>query len=140
MGEIAEMMLDGTMCSSCGEYLGTDNGYPTQCAGCGGEEVEEHHVPIRRHNKAAKVQCPFCPRKTKRAGLADHIQEKHPERTASAPADKIIVTSAMLGEAAIGTAVEIMRIDKDKFFVRVHPDDAKLCKEISDRIAAANKS
>lgn len=39
MGEIAEMMLDGTLCSSCGEALigGPDDeisGYPMQCAGC----------------------------------------------------------------------------------------------------------
>lgn len=35
MGEYAEMMLDGTCCSSCGEYLGSNNGYATQCSGCG---------------------------------------------------------------------------------------------------------
>jgi hypothetical protein len=34
MGEAAEMMLDGTCCSSCGEYLGGDEGYPVQCAAC----------------------------------------------------------------------------------------------------------
>ncbi len=39
MGDIANMMLDGTMCQQCGEYLGTDNGYPTTCAGCGGDEL-----------------------------------------------------------------------------------------------------
>ena len=33
-GEIAEMMLDGTMCSVCGEYLGEDAGYPVTCGGC----------------------------------------------------------------------------------------------------------
>lgn len=34
-GEIAEMMLDGTLCEGCGEYMGGDAGYPRRCAGCG---------------------------------------------------------------------------------------------------------
>ena len=37
MGEIAEMMLDGTMCAGCGEWLngGEDgDGYPGYCASC----------------------------------------------------------------------------------------------------------
>lgn len=34
MGEIADMMLDGTLCSGCGEYLGGDCGYVTLCEGC----------------------------------------------------------------------------------------------------------
>jgi len=38
MGEYADMMLDGTVCQHCGEYLGTDNGYPTSCAACEGDE------------------------------------------------------------------------------------------------------
>ena len=32
MGEISEMMLDGTLCEGCGEYIGSDNGYPTYCS------------------------------------------------------------------------------------------------------------
>lgn len=31
MGEIAEMMLDGTLCAMCGVYIGTDSGIPTYC-------------------------------------------------------------------------------------------------------------
>lgn len=37
MGEIAEMMLDGTMCQCCGEWLndGEDgDGFPMYCEGC----------------------------------------------------------------------------------------------------------
>lgn len=36
MGEIADMMLDGTLCQSCGEYLDSDNDCPTYCAACEG--------------------------------------------------------------------------------------------------------
>lgn len=37
MGEIAEMMLDGTMCAGCGEFLndGEDgDGFPGYCSAC----------------------------------------------------------------------------------------------------------
>lgn len=41
MGDIAEMMLDGTLCSSCGEYLEEGenidqviSGIPNDCYGC----------------------------------------------------------------------------------------------------------
>lgn len=33
MGEIADMMLDGTLCQICGVYLG-GNGYPQTCDSC----------------------------------------------------------------------------------------------------------
>lgn len=54
MGEIAEMMLDGTLCSSCGEYLGSDaDGYPIQCLGCEGDDAERT-APKRAMGKATK--------------------------------------------------------------------------------------
>lgn len=43
MGEIADMMLDGTTCQGCGEFLrdGSDGpGYPGYCAGCARDERE----------------------------------------------------------------------------------------------------
>lgn len=42
MGEVAEMMLDGTMCCSCGEFLGGDEGYPVECEDCKCEGVQEN--------------------------------------------------------------------------------------------------
>lgn len=54
MGEIADMMLDGTMCSSCGVWLhdGADGpGYPQLCGSCGRSERT-----FRGH------QCADCPR------------------------------------------------------------------------------
>lgn len=44
MGEIAEMMLDGTMCSLCGEFLndGEDgDGFPGYCEGCKATMMDE---------------------------------------------------------------------------------------------------
>ena len=43
MGEIADMMLDGTLCSSCGEFLDSDGGYPMQCPACAGDGGSEYH-------------------------------------------------------------------------------------------------
>jgi hypothetical protein len=34
MGDIAEMMLDGTLCEQCGTYMGNAIGYPRVCRGC----------------------------------------------------------------------------------------------------------
>lgn len=49
MGEIAEMMLDGTMCQLCGEFLfdGEDgDGIPMYCAACDpGDEGEDWGLP-----------------------------------------------------------------------------------------------
>lgn len=52
MGEIAEMMIDGTMCAGCGEFLhdGEDGpGFPGYCESCsphyeGDAEVDEEEV------------------------------------------------------------------------------------------------
>ena len=44
MGEIAELILDGTMCCVCGEWLhdGEDgDGYPMMCDACAAEQGEE---------------------------------------------------------------------------------------------------
>ena len=32
MGEIAEMMLDGTLCEGCGEFIGEGDGFPQYCS------------------------------------------------------------------------------------------------------------
>ena len=34
MGEYAEMTLDGTLCESCGVYMGEGYGYPQRCDDC----------------------------------------------------------------------------------------------------------
>jgi hypothetical protein len=34
MGDVADMMLEGILCESCGEYLGDGDGYPVSCFGC----------------------------------------------------------------------------------------------------------
>jgi len=43
VGEIAEMMLDGTLCQCCGVYLGNEsNGdFPQYCSSCARDAREE---------------------------------------------------------------------------------------------------
>lgn len=85
MGEIAEMMLDGTMCEGCGEWMGDilagadAPGFPRYCCehcardrGAGPELVAAGNEWSRQ-----KVSCPYCNRRVKAAGLAQHVQAKH---------------------------------------------------------------
>lgn len=62
MGEIADMMLDGTMCQGCGEFLhdGEDGpGYPGWCESC--RPRDEARTPTIRAIKPAKgVPHEFC--------------------------------------------------------------------------------
>jgi hypothetical protein len=96
MGEIAEAMLDGTMCQCCGEYLGTDAGYPITCAGCKAEERREARVPrfdryaIKDNPKIAKpsdpvrhgdkMSCPFCVKRVKVTGFGQHMLDQHRDK------------------------------------------------------------
>ena len=50
MGEISEMILDGTLCEQCGEYIGDEVGFPRSCYSCGGEGEEEEE-PIWEKEK-----------------------------------------------------------------------------------------
>ena len=88
MGDIADMMLDGTMCQWCGEWLhdGEDGpGYPGLCASCAREErrtrnEQTQHVP-------EKVKCPTCGKRVKAVGLADHQRDAHGVRDPSTKAN-----------------------------------------------------
>jgi len=71
MGEIAEMMLDGTLCEGCGEFLGAGTGYPVRCGSCQNEGQPQRKAAVR------KAVCPTCGRKVKEIGLAQHIRDAH---------------------------------------------------------------
>ncbi len=96
MGEIAEAMLDGTMCSQCGEYLGGDEGFPVVCAGC--RRAERHQPRVPPMNRYAikdaprihrpgdprrlgdKMSCPFCVSRVKVTGFGDHMLTQHSDK------------------------------------------------------------
>lgn len=83
MGEIADAMLDGTLCAGCGAYIGNDAGYPLYC----GPACEPDRAPRIRVAKATKskglvsrdIPCPECRRTVTKSGLADHMLAKHPQ-------------------------------------------------------------
>lgn len=88
MGEIAEMMLDGTLCECCGCFIDADgDGIPrycsTQCAqdrGAGSAtKPGKRSSPIGMSPKPVKqqVKCPVCSRMVKITGLGQHVKDAH---------------------------------------------------------------
>lgn len=81
MGEIADMMLDGTLDCVTGEYLGADTGYPVTT-----EEGHPNKIPYvgyygektgGNHNKR-DTQCPKCNKMVRgQGGLEMHMKAKH---------------------------------------------------------------
>ncbi len=56
MGEIAAMMLDGTLCEGCGAYLeGDAAGFPRRCDDCAREVRFELGTP-----RTGRVKCAHC--------------------------------------------------------------------------------
>lgn len=79
MGEVAEMMLDGTLCEGCGEYMGSDGfGIPRYCSaqcardrGAGWHEEDDRPRPKGPTRKTH--QCKACRRYFRgEQGLRDH--------------------------------------------------------------------
>jgi hypothetical protein len=58
MGEIADMMLDGTLCEQCGEFIDEGGGFPRLCASCSSEadksEKKNDVFPKRKPGKKKK--------------------------------------------------------------------------------------
>ncbi len=92
MGEIAEMMMDGTLCEGCGVFLNDDvPGYPCRCGDCAREaRADRKAANIAAHNERQvaqkKTPCPTCGRRVKAVGLANHIKDAHPALTAAGAA------------------------------------------------------
>lgn len=109
MGEYAEMMLDGTCCSSCGEFLDIDGlvtgefepqGYPGLCASCRRDERREARAPrfdrykVKNNPRVSApgdpirqgdtMACPFCVKRVKVVGFGDHMLDQHREKWPSA--------------------------------------------------------
>lgn len=92
MGEVAEMMMDGTLCQGCGVFINEDApGHPCSCRDCGAEDkAASKSAKVRAHQERQaaqkKVPCPTCGRRVKAAGLADHIRDSHAAAALTAPA------------------------------------------------------
>jgi hypothetical protein len=77
MGEIADMMLDGTLCVQCGVFIGNPVGYPVNC-GCESDSMSVPG-PSRKKPKAKKtIPCAHCPKKFGSPEARDqHTQAAH---------------------------------------------------------------
>jgi Zn finger protein HypA/HybF involved in hydrogenase expression len=78
MGDIADMMIDGTLCEGCGVYIeGSGAGFPRRCGACKTDSrantQPRHSTPSNR----AKVACKVCGRHVKAVGLDQHMRDKH---------------------------------------------------------------
>jgi Zn finger protein HypA/HybF involved in hydrogenase expression len=84
MGEVAEMMLDGTLCEGCGVFLNDEpTGYPCRCSGCAAEAKTERAAQNitanqKIHAEQKKIPCMVCGRKVKTIGMSNHIKDAHP--------------------------------------------------------------
>lgn len=48
MGDIADMMLEGTLCEGCGEFMGDGDGYARRCRGCRDERQPQAAKPGKK--------------------------------------------------------------------------------------------
>lgn len=72
MGDIADMMLDGTLCEGCGVTLrGPPPGYPRYCS----RRCQQDRQPARP--QSTKTACPICKKRVKNHGLANHMKDAH---------------------------------------------------------------
>lgn len=92
MAEISDAMLDGTLCASCGEYLGgTEHDMPLLCSRCAKDRRAAGHLverlgkfyldagvkPSTHKHPRVKLKCPTCGRMVKAVGLSDHTRTLH---------------------------------------------------------------
>ncbi|KKL10832.1 hypothetical protein LCGC14_2551890 [marine sediment metagenome] len=74
MGEMANYMLNGDDCESCGDYIGPGPGYPRNCAACQPEADRSEKEQKRKRAESRKAKKnptgPFVLRKRDRAWLA----------------------------------------------------------------------
>jgi len=72
MGEISEMMLDGTLCECCGTFLGDAEGFVRRCSACQREEKKDSPLFVK-----GKIHCFACGKAKKLAGMKNHLKDAH---------------------------------------------------------------
>lgn len=74
MGEVADMMINGDLCESCGVYLeGEGEGFPRYCRSCNRPDQDYRaSKPCK-----TKAQCYICHKWVKSIGLPQHIRDAH---------------------------------------------------------------
>lgn len=56
MGDQADMMMDGTMCQSCGVYIGNGEGFPVSCNDCGRDKIENPWTVQKEQARQKKIR------------------------------------------------------------------------------------
>lgn len=75
MGEIAEMMLDGTICEGCGVFL-EGEGFPRYCS----PACDPSSYVDLKGTEVGRPACPTCDKRLRNeTGLRQHIRDKHGE-------------------------------------------------------------
>ena len=83
MGDVADMMLDGTLCAGCGQSLDMEPcGYPMYCGECGdfpgAEVVIKTTIDIQKPAAQNPAACPDCNKRFKNGyALGAHWDAKH---------------------------------------------------------------
>ena len=78
MGDMSDMMLDGTLCQGCGVFLNEDApGFPCSCRDCMAEKKKAKSAAYQPPKP--KTKCTVCGRKVKPTGLSDHMRDAHKE-------------------------------------------------------------
>lgn len=88
MGEIAEMMLDGTLCQGCGVFLSEQPaGHPCCCVECA-PDFDESESPKKNSSeglqKQQRVKC-TCGRWIAPRGMQRHIHDFHKDKPKPIP-------------------------------------------------------
>ncbi len=78
MGDLTDMILDGTLCEGCGVYLGEPVDYPRRCHRCQKDQrVDALKTATHTHYRETKTRCPQCGKRVKITGLTDHVRDAH---------------------------------------------------------------
>lgn len=78
MGEIAEMMLDGTLCEGCGVHLPGDGfGVPRRCRDCKPDAPKDHASNLATPRRQAKVRSSKADAPKWKGDAADNISVRY---------------------------------------------------------------
>lgn len=99
MGEVAEMMLDGTLCEACGVFIGSDAGFPQYCSlQCANDRGAEWHGKPERSKKWVEKKATGREKDVmlELASLFDALMKKATELQADAPKLFIAMFAAII--------------------------------------------
>lgn len=114
MGDIADMMLDGTLCEGCGVYMDSNgHGTPRRCSTCRPSKAEQKAANIARMEVETafqkKEKCPTCGRRVRSVGMADHQRDAHGAAPAAAPGKKPTNTMRVNKGTSVQALAEFIR-------------------------------